>query len=205
MRDERMDPDLVRQQAEEEAASRRRIRRDMAPQLRREPVLPMGGEPQRPERPVWIEDVARRSERASHTAMLGWGAALGIAASATLGTMVGIIGGMMLGVKLQLVPLQTVLIGTGAGLVLGWQVGALALRQRAGLGWWRAYSVGARVVFVVLVVLAAAMFVLPHFTGSAPAPNAGFDIAVFWKSVAAGAAVALVLGALAIRRALRND
>jgi hypothetical protein len=199
-----MDPDLVRQQAEEEALSRRRGRHDVPPQLRVEPVLPMSGEPQQKKPPIWIDDMALRNRRASNVAMLGWGAALGIAASATLGTMVGIIGGMMLGVKLQLVPLQTVLIGTGAGLALGWQVGAFALVQRSGLGWWRAYSVGLRVVLVVFVVLAAAMFVLPHFAGSVPAPNAGFDIAVFWKSVAAGAAVALILGALAIRRALRD-
>ncbi len=201
-----MDPDLVRQQAEEEAASRLLSRRDLPPDKRVEPVLPMGTRAHPARRATGSLGggiYPRGPEIAVRALTLGWGAAVGIAASATLGTIVGIVGGMMLGVKLQLVPLQTVLIGATAGLVLGWQVGALALIQRAGVTWWRAYGVAIRAVFVIVFVLAVAMFVAPHFIGAPLAPNAPFDIAVFWKSVAAGAAIAVILGAIALHRALR--
>jgi hypothetical protein len=199
-----MDPDLVRQQAEEEAASRHLSRRDLPPGMRIEPVLPLGVKID-PRRVALPGELYRAGMDAAATVVAaGWRTALGIAASCVLGTTVGLVGGIMVGVKLQLVPWQGAAIGAAAGFVIGWQVASVALVKRGGLGHWRAASAGFRATLLVLIIMAAAMFVLPHFIGAPVAPNAPFDIAVFWKSVAAGAMVAIILGGVVMRGALRQ-
>lgn len=201
-----MDPDLVRQQAEEEAASLRLARAAPPLEPRIEPVLPMAPAvvASSPAPQASTADIYRTAmESTAIAATTGWRTAISVAASCALGTVVGLFGGMMLGVKTQLVPLQGVLIGATSGLLLGWQLGALTLRQGASVGWFRAYRLGLRTTFLVLVIIGTAMFVVPHVVAPPGAPNAPFTIAVFWKSMAAGAGVALLLGAMAVRRALR--
>jgi hypothetical protein len=200
-----MDPDLVRQQAEEEAASRTLSRRDLPPDVRVEPVLPMGrvrafgGADSRAPDPH-----AGAAEVAAVVASAGWRTALGIATSCVLGVTVGLVGGLMLGVKLQLVPSQGAVIGAAAGFLIAWQIGAAGLRRRATLSRWRAQGAGFRAAFLILVIMAAAMFVAPHYIGAAAAPNGPFEIGLFWKSVAAGAMIALLLGGVVVRGALRH-
>ncbi len=121
-----------------------------------------------------------------------------------LGTTVGLVGGIMVGVKLQLVPWQGAAIGATAGFVIGWQVVSVALIRRGGLTRFRALSAGFRGAVVVLVIMASAMFVAPHYIGAPVAPNAPFEIGVFWKSVAAGAMVAIILSGVVMRSALRH-
>jgi hypothetical protein len=201
-----MDPDLVRQQAEEEAASRIHSRREPPPDVRIEPFLPM---------PVAMTD--RRAPRRDHAnvyhggmqaatavATAGWRMALGIATSCVLGTTVGLVGGIMLGVKLQLVPWQGALIGASAGLLLGWRLGSLALIKRAAMARMQAYGAAFRAAFMIFLIMAVSMFVIPHITG-ATGPNQAFDISSFWRAVAGGALTALLLGAGIIRRALRDS
>jgi hypothetical protein len=199
-----MDPDMVRQQAEEEAASRIHARRPPPPDRRIEPVLPMGiaMQPRMAPRQGDVYPASVAAAPAIVTA--GWRTALGIAATCVLGTTVGLIGGVMVGVKLQLVPWQGAAIGAAAGFVIASQVTAVALIQRGKLGRWRATGAGLRSSLVVLAIMAPAMFVLPHFIGAPVAPNAPFEIGLFWKSVAAGAMVALVVGGVVLRGALRQ-
>lgn len=202
-----MDPDLVRQQAEEEAAHRLLSRRDLPPDMRVEPVLPMGRAAEA-RGPAWTTAPVYQSsaETATATAFAaaGWRTALGIAASCVLGVTVGLVGGIMLGVKLQLVPGQGAMIGAAAGFVIGWQVVAGALVRHGSLTRWRAFGAGFRTALLILLIMAAAMFVAPHYIGPHKAANVPFDIGVFWKSVAAGAMVALILGGVVLRGAMRH-
>ena len=121
-----------------------------------------------------------------------------------LGTTVGLVGGMMAGVKLQLVPWQGALIGASAGLLLGWRVGSLALMKRAAFGRMQAYSSAFRAAFMIFLIMAAAMFVAPHFTGAATRPNQPLDASLFWRTVAGGAFFALLFGSAIVRRALAD-
>ena len=198
-----MDPDLVRQQAEEEAASRLLSRRELPPEMRREPVLPMGAHVAPPlPAPLRAEPPVAPASAPLVTA--GWRTAIGVATTCMIATTVGLVGGMMLGVKLQLVPWQVAAVGTSTALLLGWQLSALALRRRGRMAWWRAYRVGFRTAFLVLFVMAGAMFVAPHYLGAGGTePSAPFPISTFWKSVAAGAVVSILLGAMMLRRAFR--
>jgi hypothetical protein len=199
-----MDPDLVRQQAEEEAAHRHLSRRDLPPDMRVEPVLPM---PRAADaRGAWAATPVYQSSSTTATAFAaaGWSMALGIAASCVLGVTVGLVGGIMLGVKLQLVPGQGALIGAAAGFFIGWQVVAGALVRHGSLTRWQAHSAGFRAALLILLIMAAAMFIAPHYVGPPKAAKAAFDVAVFWKSVAAGAMLALILGGVVLRSAMRD-
>jgi hypothetical protein len=203
-----MDPDLVRQQAEEEAASRIYARREPPPEVRIEPFLPMPGPTMaaagrgRTRRPAGVYESGMQAATAMATA--GWRIAFGIATSCVLGTTVGLVGGMMVGVKTQLVPWQGALIGASAGLLLGWRLGSLALIRRAGMARMQAYGAAFRAAFTIFLIMAASMFVAPHFTGAVTVPGGAFDIAQFWRTMAGGAAASLLLGAGVIRRALRD-
>jgi hypothetical protein len=199
-----MDPDLVRQQAEEEAASRLLSRRELPPEIRREPVLPMGTPLTTAPASMRAEPPAAPTPALAPLVTAGWRTAIGVATTCMIATAVGLVGGLMIGVKLQLVPWQSAAIGTSAALLLGWQLSALALMRRGRMVWWRAYRVGFRTAFLTLFVMAGAMFVAPHYLGvGASAPNATFAIGTFWKSVAAGAGLSILLGALMLRRAFR--
>jgi Domain of unknown function (DUF4396) len=203
-----MDPDLVRQQAEEEAASRIHSRRGMPPDVRIEPILPMPAamSVSRPQplrkRPASLYQSG--AQAAVAVASAGWRMAFGIAASCVLGTTVGLVGGMMLGVKLQLVPWQGALIGASAGLLLGWRLGSLALIKRRALGRMQAYGAAFRAALMIFLIMAAAMFVAPHFTGAIAEPNQPLDAALFWRAVAGGALIALLFGAAILRRAFAD-
>jgi hypothetical protein len=178
-----MDPDLVRQQAEEEAASRIYARREPPPEVRIEPFLPMPGPTMaaagrgRTRRPAGVYESGMQAATAMATA--GWRIAFGIATSCVLGTTVGLVGGMMVGVKTQLV-------------------------RRAGMARMQAYGAAFRAAFTIFLIMAASMFVAPHFTGAVTVPGGAFDIAQFWRTMAGGAAASLLLGAGVIRRALRD-
>lgn len=199
-----MDPDLVRQQAEEEAASRLLSRRELPPEARREPVLPMGAPLAPPAAAAGLRgEVYHSAPAPAPLVTAGWRTAIGIAASCVIATTFGLVGGLMLGVKLQLVPWQSAAIGTSTGLLMGWQLSALAIRQGARMVWWRAYRLGFRTAFLVLFVMTGAMFVAPHFLNAGTGPNAPFAISAFWKSVAGGAGIAILLGAMVLRRAFR--
>lgn len=199
-----MDPDLVRQQAEEEAASRMLARRTLTPDTRIEPVLPMGSllretrEAPQPAPSTYRAGV----EAAAAVISAGWRTAVGIAASCVLASTVGLVGGVMLGVKLQLVPSQGAAAGAAAGFLIGWQVTSTALVRQATMPRWRALGVGFRASLVSLTVMAGAVFVAPHYLGAPGAPTVPFEMGVFWKSVAAGAMIAIVLAGVVVRGAL---
>lgn len=202
-----MDPDLVRQQAEEEAASRILSRREPPSDVRIEPILPMPSVrmPAKAPPPRTPSLYESSFQAATAVATAGWRMAFGIAASCVLGTTVGLVGGMMVGVKTQLVPWQGALIGASAGLLLGWRIGSLALIKRTGMARMQAYGAAFRAAFMIFLIMAASMFVAPHFTGAITGPNQTFDAAPFWRTMAAGAAFGLLFGAAIIRRALSDS
>lgn len=194
-----MDPDLVRQQAEEEMASRGGKRRGSAgSNLRIEPVLPMGGPMRDLRAPV---PPPRASINAAVRKPPGWGAAMSIALSCTLGVVVGLVGGIMLGVKLQLVPWQSAAIGAAAGLLIGWRLASRLLTRRG-------IPSGSRRAFLpamlILAIAGTAMFAAPHFSAPAGGLAQSATAAGFWKAVAGGCVIAVLLGALAFRRILRR-
>jgi hypothetical protein len=214
-----MDPDLVRQQEEEEAASRTLPRKALSPQARGEriePLLPMPGA-QASARPaarfaaaVQASAAPASMEAAGGLAVAppprtpGWVTALRGAVSVALGTLLGLIGGVMLGVKLQLVPWQSAAIGTAAGLFLGWQLAALVLRRRGRMGRLQAQRRALLPALAAYLALAAAMFLAPYLAAAPGAAGLAPEMAAFWKAVGAGAAIAIILAGALLRRALRR-
>jgi hypothetical protein len=195
-----MDPDMVRQQAEEEAASRiLHSRGAPPPDMRIEPTLPMSAPLPRPRFPATVEQVAPPAPSAAPL----WGMAINVATSCALATTVGLVGGIMFGVKLNLVAWQGVAIGASAGMLLGWRLSSLALIRRGEVGRLRAYGAAFKMALLILLTMTLAIGALPHFMSPAPAANQPVDVAVFWKSLAAGAALAICAGAIMLRRALR--
>lgn len=189
-----MDPDLVRQQAEAEIASREGRRRGPAGfDERIEPVLPMGGQVR--------DDLSPPLIPAARGGSAGWGAALSIAASCTLGVLVGLVGGIMLGVKLQLVPWQSAAVGSAAGLLIGWRLASRLLMRRGVRSGYRAALMPA---ILILAVMSAAMFLAPHLTAPTGGGAQSTAAAGFWQAVAGGALIAVLFGAAAFRRVLRR-
>jgi hypothetical protein len=193
---------MVRQQAEEEAASRiLHSRGAPPPDIRIEPALPMSAQFSQSRFASGFEKMAPPPAPA---VLPGWGKAVNVATSCTIAVTLGLVGGLMLGVKMQLVAWQAVAIGASAGLALGWRLSSLALIRSLGLGRLRAYGAAFKMAFTILLLMALAMFVLPHFAGPQVGPGQPMDVMTFWKSVAAGGLASIILGAAMLRRALRR-
>lgn len=198
-----MDPDMVRQQAEEEAASRIiHSRGAPPPNLRIEPALPV---PAQFSQSRFASGFEKMTPPPAPVMIPGWGAALNIATSCAIAATFGLVGGLMLAVKLQLVAWQGVAIGASAGLALGWRLSSLALLRRGSYSRLQAHGAAFKMTLAVLAVMALGMFVLPHFVGPSTGANQPMDVMTFWKCVAAGGAASIFVGAAMLRRALRRS
>src|SRR5258708_4224478 len=134
-----MDPDMVRQQEEEEeAASRLRKfvgRPPAAPA--KEDAFVLRAEPRETYKaPAPAAAPAAAAPKRSP----GWGAAVQATTYCVLFAILGLVGGIMLGVKLGLVSWQSLALGMSAGFLFGWRSAVAALRKRYTTGFTRAYG-----------------------------------------------------------------
>jgi hypothetical protein len=197
-----MDPDMVRQQEEAEAMSR----------------MGKSGAAQAANPPRAIQDdpIVLRAERRDGSGAPSaaptsasrpprtWGPALRACFFCLLMAAVGLVGGIMLGVKLGLIPEQSLAIGAGIGFLLGWQAAITSLR-RSGLSFGRAI----RVAFIPNAIILAALI------GGVAAAALRMDIAArtisdyvsngYWLSVGVAALIGYVLASAKMRRSLHRD
>ena len=160
-----MDPDMVRQQEEAEAASRlRRHPQEQSPQLSAAPPvaerITLSGE---------VRDVPPASAATPPRWLkAGKGGAWFAAFLDTALTTAGLSHGLTVGEGLSLVPWQTLLTGGLAGFLLGWGGSALWLRLRHGFTFGGATGAAMLPTAMVLVVMMAAMKLADRFGAMAP-------------------------------------
>jgi hypothetical protein len=156
---------MVRQQEEEEAASRGRgifSGRASFSRPRHDPFV-MRAEPQNiPIGPVPAP--ARQFDPPKRAP--GWLAASQATSYCVLFGALGLIGGIMLGVKLGLVSWQSLGLGMLTGFVLGWRSAVSALRKRYSTGFTKAYRAALIPALIVLLSLVGGLAVILPFAGS---------------------------------------
>ena len=133
----------------------------------------------------------------------GWGTAFRSAVLCTLTTTIGLIAGIMLGVKLGLYSAQSLAIGAGLGYLLGWQSSAATLR-RAGLTFGRALRVPMLPAAFVLIALIGGMAAAFQITGMAPEAITDLQSRTFWLIVGGSGVIGALLAAAKTRNALRH-
>jgi hypothetical protein len=196
-----MDPDMVRQQEEAEAASRILSSQPQPPLiLQRSPQPEMIHAPMEafslfPEPPC---NTPQRvpTLTAKHSVSLA-------ALYNTVLTGAGLAGGIMTGVKLQLVVLQSLGIQAAAGLVLGGQWTATYLRRRgvpAGSAYRASLSTTAMVLACELTTLALAH----RYSAAPPTGNPADATAIYALTMGGGALVAFSLAFIGLRKVLRR-
>jgi hypothetical protein len=200
-----MDPDLVRQQEEAEAASR--LRRPI-------PAAAAGMKPPVSQaHPVDTPFVLRADPREQLIASapsappkpLGWGPAMHVATTSFVFTSLGLVAGILLGVQLGLVSWQSFAIGAAAGYFLGWQSAYASLRKRYKLGFRRALHVPLLPTAMILIALVAGMAVAAFRVG-VPGPALTEDPhSSYWLNAGLVALIGYVLAALKLRKVLRPD
>ncbi len=131
-----------------------------------------------------------------------WGTALRAAFWSLPMTAAGLIGGIMLGVKLGLIPEQNLAIGIGLGFVLGWQSAAASLRRRGAVSFGRAFRAPILPTGIILIALIAGMFAAFHMTGLSPETIAERDLPDFWLIVGASGLIGFLLAAVRLRRTI---
>jgi hypothetical protein len=194
-----MDPDMVRQQEEAEAASRLgrspAARAAIAPRnIQDEPIV-LRGEPRGAGR-------TEAHEPSRPAARPGWVTALRAAFWCLVMTAAGLIAGIMLGVKLGLIPEQKFAIGVGLGFLLGWQAAAASLRGGAAVSFGRALRAPILPTLTILVALIAGMFAAFHLTGLSPETIAQRDLPDFWLIVGAAGLIGFLLAAARLRKTI---
>jgi hypothetical protein len=195
-----MDPDLVRQQEEEEAASRLRKFVTARPPSAPAPhdALVLRAEPREPFK-------AAAPAAAPVKRPPGWGAVLRAAAYCLLFTVLGLVGGIMFGVKIGLVAWQSLALGMAAGFVFGWQSAVATLRKRYKLGFAQAYRAPLIPAVILLLSLVGGLAVILPLTGaSRDAAHAGPLLTPWLISLGVGAAVGLTLALPKMRANLRG-
>lgn len=200
-----MDPDMVRQQEEEEAASRQRgvfSRRTNFLQPRHDPFV-MRAEPQNipigpvPDPAPIIQPPSKR--------VPGWFAASQATSYCVLFGALGLIGGIMLGVKLGLVSWQSLALGMLSGFVIGWRSAVSALRKRYTTGFARAYRASLVPAVIVLLSLVGGLAVILPFAGSSlESAQTGQLLRPWLLSLTVGALVGFVLAVPKMHANLRG-
>lgn len=194
-----MDPDMVRQQEEEETASR--LRGPLKVQM-------PNTRPARREEPIVLRSDQRHPdvspEQTSQKVTNGWWTPFRAAFVATFMTALGLLAGIMLGVKMELIPEQRLAIGSAVGLLLGWQAAVISLRRRGAVKLSWAMFAPLLPNAIILVSLVAAMFVAATVTGVSPA-NISSELSTrYWLIVGGGALIGTLLAAFWLRRKLRS-
>ena len=204
-----MDPDMVRQQEEEEAASRlRKIVTGRAP-----PVAPvmddafvLRAEPREPfkaaataKAPAPAKSAAPAKGPASAAIrprqQLGWGSAARVTLYGLVPTILGLVGGIALGAQLGLVHWQFFMLGIVSGFLLGWQSAVAVLRGRYELSVlqaWRASFIPALIILCSMV--GGLAVILPVITGSSLETAHTSQLLIPWViSLGVGAVAGFVL------------
>ncbi len=197
-----MDPDMVRQQDEEELTSRlgARVKVNMPsarPIMRNEPTI-LRAEPRQREARAEPETLAARP-----SSVTPW-TAIQTAFAGSLMTGLGLLGGIMLGVKLGLIPEQRLAIGAGAGFFLGWQAFMLSLRRRGNLKLGRAITLPLFPTALILGASIAGMAAAAHFTGVAQM-TVGSEVPLhYWLIAGAGALTGTAIAARRLYKSARS-
>ena len=214
-----MDPDMVRQQEEAEEEARRltlgiaSAATTAAPVLDRpipKVVAPKSDETETvlvhahvPGLPPLIP-MKRKKKRAESPvdarARIGWFVALRVSLYALIMSALGLLGGIMVGVKLGLAAPQSLALGAGIGFLLGWQAAFVSLRANRDISFAWAMLISVWPAIIVLVMLIAAMVAGSHFTGIQPDSIAAGQIRAFWMIVGSGALLALLLSTVRTRK-----
>ncbi len=195
-----MDPDMVRQQEEEEAASRLRKfvigRPPSAPMM--EDAFVLRAEPREP-------FTAAAPAAAQVKRPPGWGAVLRATLYCLLFSILGFVGGILLGVQLGLVHWQFFTLGMAVGFLSGWQSAVAVLRKRYKLGAVQAYRAPLIPAVIILFSLVGGLAaILPIITGSSLATAQASQLLVPWlSSLGVGAAAGFVLALPKMRANLR--
>jgi len=193
-----MDPDMVRQQEEAEAASR--VRR------------PVVASTQSPAAALRDDLLALRADFEEDdfkptpppVTPLGWGGVLRATFFSLVLTGLGLIGGIMLGVKLALVAWQSLAIGSFAGFLLGWQAATTSLRKGQKVSFAQAFRAPLLPTLIILLALIASMAVAALFTDISPTAIAQRVLPSYWLIVAAGAVAGFILAAIRLRKVLQT-
>ena len=194
-----MDPDMVRQQEEEEAASRLRKfamgRPPSAPM--KEEAFVLRAPPRADFRVAPAAPTAKRSP--------GWGGVVRATIYCLLFTILGLVGGILIGIQLGLVHWQFFALGMAAGFLSGWQSAVAVLRKRYKLGVVQAYRAPLVPAVIILFSLVGGLAVmLPIITGTSLATAQASQLLVPWLlSLGAGAAAGFVLALPKMRANLR--
>jgi hypothetical protein len=194
-----MDPDMVRQQEEEEAASRLRkfvMRRPPSAPMKEEAFV-LRAEPRKDFRVAPSAPTAKRSP--------GWGGVVRATIYCLLFTILGLVGGILIGIQLGLVHWQFFALGMAAGFLSGWQSAGAVLRKRYKLGVVQAYRAPLVPAVIILFSLVGGLAVmLPIITGTSLATAQASQLLVPWLlSLGAGAAAGFVLALPKMRANLR--
>jgi len=192
-----MDPDMVRQQEEAEQESRlgpatqARAPASAERVARRETSLVLRSEARHD---ADAEAAAAKANR------IGWFAALRASLYCLILTMLGLLGGIMIGVKSGLFPTQSLAIGAGLGVVLGWQSAFASLRASKRLAFGRAMLTAIVPAVIVLACLIGAMLAAFQLTGVSPQTLAEGHLPAFWMIVGGGGVIGVILAASRIRK-----
>jgi len=201
-----MDPDMVRQQEEAEDEERlRRLKQVRMPHSRQPAAAPRAPESDESfelrAEPRHV--ISKPSPRPKYRPV-GWFAALRASLYCLIMTALGLLGGIMVGVKFELFSLQSLGIGAALGLFFGWQAIIASLRANADLSYWRALLAGILPAAIMIVALIAGMIAASQFTGITSDSIAAGDLPTFWAIVATAGFAGLVLAAMRMRKVARR-
>ena len=199
-----MDPDMVRQQEEAEAASRIRRPTPMGAANSQIAARAAAGLTQSHARDAPF--VLRADPRENLTATpplapvrpVGWGVVMQASVLGLTATALAAVAGFMLGVKLGLLPWQSLAIGAAAAFILGWLSATVALR-RHGIPLGRAARASIMPTALILFALLTAMAVAALFNDISPATLSDHILPTYWINVGVGALIGLLFAVMRMR------
>lgn len=202
-----MDPDMVRQQEEEETASRQRGPVPPRPGIvvkpsGREEAFVLRAEPREGDRPSAA--TASETRARAQKPPPGWGAALRASFFATAVASLVLVAGIMAGVRLGLVAWQSLAIGLAGGYLLGWQAAVSGLRRRYELSFGKALRATAVPVILILLALVSAMATAALFIDISPEALSNGFLPSYWMTVAGGAFAGFLLAVVKMRNNLKR-
>jgi hypothetical protein len=179
-----MDPDMVRQQEEEEMASRPRgamkVKMPAGRHTVSEKPIVLRAEPHPPKAP------SRSFPKPS--GITPW-SVVQTSVTGSVFAAIGLFGGIMLGVKIGLIPEQRMAIGAGAGFFLGWQSMVLSLHRMSEIALGRSMMVSIVPTALIVGGSIAGMAAAAHLTGMSQLTAVG-DLSMRYWLIAGGAMLA---------------
>jgi hypothetical protein len=135
---------------------------------------------------------------------VGWVAAIRAGIYCLIMTTLGLLAGIMIGVRTGLFPSQSLAVGAALGLLLGWQAALASLRANAGLSFRRALLASLLPGALMLVSLIGGMLSAAYFTGVTTETVAEGHLPSFWAIVGAGGLTGIILAAMRMRKVMRR-